>query len=471
MKRIFKWLTKEGHNNLSRIYCSWFSKVFDVKDFRGLEALMVAFVKYCNSLGVVPSKDYLESYLKVDGKKDIKKYNIKTDTMGSYNYNEISQLEESYRILSEASMTVYDDYISNDIEDKDFKIYANELLSDMKKEQSEKLIIDSYTKLNEGFDVDEVSDILRSNLFNVMNKYNNKDLKRLGNATGGNKEEKGMRFICKTGIPVIDGITGAGGIYTSLIYTLTAQPGGGKTRFGEIHFAYQVMVQAKEDVIWYETELSERQTKNILIAYHIIIMFNGRVKIPDSILNKPDEMTEQQKQYYEAAKIDLFESGKYGKFFFFEQCVVEEMEDEIVPLIENYKVGLLAIDYMGLIKSKPEDKYHRKVKYEVITEAYELVRDLLKVYDIAALCINQYSDEGISAAYAGKTIRPGHIQGGQIVQRHTDFDMHLTYTEEQKLANVRSYSNTKSRGSAGTNGNVLFSVDLSVSLFKQQQNV
>ena len=86
---------------------------------------------------------------------------------------------------------------------------------------------------------------------------------------------------------------------------------------------------------------------------------------------------------------------------------------------------------------------------------------------MAAVCINQYNDEGINAAYAGKTIRPGHVQGGHIANRHTDYDLSMTYTEEQKLANLRTLANTKPRGSGGFKP-VQLKTDLSISMFRQE---
>ena len=126
------------------------------------------------------------------------------------------------------------------------------------------------------------------------------------------------------------------------------------------------------------------------------------------------------------------------------------------------------IDYMGLIQSEPESKWDKRLEqYEIITRGYEETRRILKHIDVSAVCINQYNDKGIDAAYAGKPIRSGHVQGGHIVQRHTDYDISMTFTEEQKLAQVRSLSTSKTRGTAGFS-NVLLSTDLSVSIFRQE---
>jgi hypothetical protein len=186
-------------------------------------------------------------------------------------------------------------------------------------------------------------------------------------------------------------------------------------------------------------------------------------------MNKYDEMTDEQKQIYESARIDLFESGNYGKFIFKEDLVVEDYYDEAESVAKVYtNLGLVVIDYMGLCSSVPSDKWaRRREQYEIITDAYEITRKIVKRLNVAALCINQYNDKGIEAAYAGKAIRSGYVQGGHIVQRHTDYDMHMTFTEEQELAGVRTLSTAGVRGAKGFR-NVLLSTDLSVSIFRQE---
>lgn len=466
MERVFKWLTEEGKSENASVYTDWFSGTFEPNNFDGINRIMVSFIKYCSKLSITPRRDFLLAYLKVDGKEDVKRYNIKTDTMSSYDYRESSQLEEAYRIISDLAVSTYDNYISVDITGHEFKVDMYEFMSDLKSDLIQQAMMTAYPKLMDGSSVTDVSSDLRSKLSEIDEVYDTNKIKNV-DLTSSDSDEAKMNFIAKTGIPCIDG--DIGGIYTRLIYTLNAQPGGGKTRMGEANFVYPVLTQAKKDVIIYSTELTAMQVKNILIAHHIVHVYGGRIKLPDSIMNKKSEMTDEQLQIYESAKIDLFESGNYGKLIIKEECVVEKMKDEITTLLkQSGNVGLIMIDYMGLLESVPETKWDkRKEQYEIITDGYEIVRKILKKYDIAALCINQYNDKGIDAAYSGKPIRSGHVQGGHIVQRHTDYDMSMTYTEEQKLANVRMLSTSKVRGCAGFS-NVMFSIDLAVSIFRQE---
>lgn len=467
MERVFKWFTRESQCPKSNVYTYWFANHFAPSDFEGADRLLMCYLQYCAKLSVVPSKEYLSAYLKVDGKQDIKKHNVRTDTMTSLDYRESSQLEEAYRIISGAVQASYDNYISVSLEDRDFKVDVYGFMKERRAELIQETMMKAYPRLTDGSDPNEVSADLRNSLAELDEVYNTDSIRDIEFSNDDPTENDEMVFIAKTGIPCVDG--DIGGIYSGLIYTLNAQPGSGKTRMQLVHFVYPVMVHAKKDILYYETELSKSQVMNILIAYHIVQIYGGRVKIPDSVMNKKQEMTDEQRQIYESAKIDLFESGKYGKFIFRDELVVEKYEDEAMAIIKaNPNIGLIGVDYMGLCSSRPESKWDRaKEQFQIITDAYVITRNILRRTSCAAICTNQYNDKGIDAAYAGKPIRSGHVQGGHIVQRHTDYDMSMTFTEEQELAGVRMMSISKKRGAKGFK-NVMFSTDLSVSIFRQE---
>lgn len=465
MESIFKWLTKEWSGERSRIYSSWFSRRLTVKDFSGIDAVLFCFLQYCFKLNVEPCRNYLTAYLKVDCKQDIKKYNIHLPNLESLNYEDASGIEQAYQEIQVAAVQAYDSYQEVDLTDHDFKVDMYEFLKEQKSRAISQIMLDSYPKLTDGSDITEVSMTVRNRLAEVDEEY---DTSKISEIDFDDSSEEHNEFICMTNIPCID--DDIGGIFTRYIYTLNAQPGSGKTKFSCVHFAYQVMVKAKKDVIYYENEMSESEIRNILISYHITRVYGGKVKLPATNMNKYDSLSEEQKHIYQAAKIDLFESGKYGKLLFKEGCIVEDIEDECYNIVRNSEngVALLVIDYMGLCESKPSDSRwaKRKEQFEIITDAYVATRHIVRSCNIAALCLNQFNDKGIEAAYAAKTIRPGFVQGGHIVQRHTDYDLSMTFTEEQKQANVRELSVTKTRSTEGFS-NVAFRVDLSCGIFTQ----
>lgn len=467
MKRVFKWLTVDGGDVKAQSYVNWFATTFEPRDFDGIERFMACFIHYCAKLNVLPRKEFLEAYIAVDGMQDVKKYNVRTDTMKSFDYKQASQLTEAFRIIADLAKITYAEYVSNNLEGHDFKVDMYSFMSDMKSASIQNALMKAYPRLSDGTNVSEVSDDLMVELSDINETYDTSKIKDVDFApSGGSSTRVRQRHIADTGIPAIDG--DIGGIYSRLIYTFNAQPKSGKSRFALCNFVYPVL-EAGEDVVFYETELTQSQVENILIAYHIVRVYKGRFKIPDSIMNKWDQMTDEQRQLYESARIDLFESGRYGKFYFRKPFVVEKAKDEVLAIQRTSEnIGLVVVDYMGLSKSEPLSKWEReKEEYKIISDAYKTIGDLRELIDCAFLCVNQFNDKGIDSAYAGKEIRPGMIQGGHIVQRHTDYDINMTYTEEQKLARVRTLSAGMVRGAAGFDG-VLLSLDLSVSIFRQE---
>lgn len=466
MKRIIKWLTYEGGSQDAPIYVQWFNNMFTPKDFEGLDRMFACFIAYCAKLNIVPSKSVLESYLRIDGMSDIKKYNIKVADLQGYDYNEISQLMEAVPILNKLTVAEFDFYLAEDLSSRDFKVDMYDFMSNIKQDSVILAIQEALPRLQDGSNISEVSNSLRTRLLSIDDTYDTDKIKDVDFLTPESSEEK-MEFICDTGIPCID--ADVGGSYTRMITTINAQPAGGKTRFAMIHWVYRTLVVAKQDVLVYELEMTKTQLKNILIAYHITQLYNGTVKIPDSLMNRAGGLSEDQRHIYESAKIDLFESGKYGNLIIKEECIVEQFKDECTALLTaNRNIKLLVIDYMGLIESRPTDRYGKRLEmYQIITDAYVAVRKIVRTMNVGAVCINQYNDQGIDAAYAGKPIKAGFIQGGHIVHRHTDYNLDITYTEEQKLAGVRGLAQSKSRGAAGFRG-VLLQTDLSVSIFRQE---
>lgn len=465
MERILKWMTKEGSDHAA-VYTQWFANTFIPENFSGIEQVYACFIRYCAHLNIVPSQKFLESYLKIDGMSDVKKYNIKLEEIGACDYNQLSQLMEAYEVIKQVASSTYEVYLEADLEGRDFKVDMYDYMSSMKSEKITQAMMRALPALQDGSNVTEVSMDLRTSLARIDDTYNVDKIKNVDFTPASNREKQKMDFLAWTRIPCID--ADAKGIFTHLIYTINGQPSGGKTRIALIHFGYSIMVEAKKDVVVYATELTESQCENIMIAYHITQLYGGTIKIPDELINH-DRLTPEQERIVESARVDLFESGKYGKLIIRDECVVETLESELWSYARTYpNLAMVMIDYMGLIKSRPTDRFSRRLEqYQIITDAYVAVRNVVRVVPMCAVCLNQYNDEGVKAALAGKMIGPGHIQGGHIVHRHTDYDLSITYTEEQRLAHLRNLQNSKTRGTAGFNPAIL-RVDLSVSIFRQE---
>jgi hypothetical protein len=216
--------------------------------------------------------------------------------------------------------------------------------------------------------------------------------------------------------------------------------------------------------------LSEAEVKNILVAHHIIHLFKGKVKIPDSIINT-GQYTDEQARYIEAARIDLFESGKYGKVKIdTDKLYIEDMEENMFSFLRrNKNTKFICIDYAGIAQSKPKEKFAKHLdKYEIIEKLYEKAKFIAKEAGVAFLILNQFTREGEAASEVGKTILASHIQGGMVTGRYADYSIVATATLEQRQSNMIMMSTEKVRAASGFR-NVPYNLDLSISRFSQYQ--
>lgn len=467
MEEIFKWFTLEEEQTYVRI--SWFTDNFRVDAFEGVDKMLMLFLKYCASLGIIAKQEYLRVYLSTEGTGVIKAENVRLDTVTPFNYNEPGSLQEAVRIITEATLTAYEQYITVDLTDHVFKMDMNTFMESCKTRELQRVFSREYPRLMTGESKDEIISSTQLSLSAIEEDYSKEKLDELDFLAYGSysRESKNKQeFITDTGMPCIDG--DIGGIYTRQVWTFTGPPGGGKTRFALVAFAYRCAVFHHKDVLIDELELTEAEVRNILIAHHIVQMFRGKVKIPDSIMNKGITDAQQQK-YYDAAIIDLFESGKYGHIEIKDKSLAIETlwkkRLQYFRLHPNAK--LWVVDYLGLLSSKPVDKYAKHLmKYEIITEGIETIKRIAKTANIGAFVINQYNDEGIKANDMGKPIKPGMMEGGHIIQRHSDYDIAMTMTPEQELARMCMFSTVKKRSAKGFK-NAPSQNDLSVSVFKQ----
>lgn len=465
MRGIFKWFTQE--DSCARL--SWFVDQFDEELFDEVDKLLLLFLRYCSDLDIPAFLKYFDKFMETEGKKCVRKYNIKLPTTETLNYSDPIALEEAYQIISSQTFAVFEDYCREDLQDRTFKVDAKAFIDKHLNERIQSAISDSFVSLSAGGSPEDVADELSYTLERARAVFDSKSLDKLdfleGRKASTSNRKETMRRLFQTTIPCIDG--DAGGMFSKQVWAFSGAPGSGKTRVAACYWAYPAMI-AGIDVLFDELELSQVEVENMLIAHHIIHLFGGEVKIPDSEMNRGN-LTEEQWKYYNAAKFDLFDSGKWGKITIRTgELIVEGFKKDIYTFLRrNRNTQLWIIDYAGLAKSKPAGKYAgRKDKYEIITELYEGAKDIAKTADIGVLILNQFGKEGVEASLMGKRIMPGHVQGGQIIERHADYDVAMCMTEEQENASMRTMSTIKKRSAKGFQF-VPFVIDAAVTILRQ----
>lgn len=466
MNKIFKYFVTGNHDDVV-VRISWFVNNFDNEElYSGIEKLFFHFLQYCDKLGIKGEKKFLELFLKIDGRVVIKTNNIKLDTLVKFDYNEPASFEEAYKVIYSTACEQHDLFMQQDIGEFDFKTAMYTYMQEHSKQDTMELLRNGFNRLTIEQSTTNILDKMYTRLYDISTYYDNEKLNELDFMTGNlSKRNNSMELLFSANVPCIDGDTQ--GVYSGELMHLVGPPGSGKSRFTFIHFCYMAAVVNKIGVLIDSLELNETEVRNILIAYHIIRLFRGTVKIPDSLITK-GRLTDEQMQYVKAAEHDLFDSGKYARIIISHKPLyLNDMYKKRFDFFKRNKdIRMWIVDYIGYISYKVSEYGKAKDTPTIIDEADKIGARLVDDAKIGACFICQYNNFGVSHSERGENIEVSDIQGGQAVGRDTDYLIAITRTPEQKLANMISLSTVKQRLGSGFY-NVQFGIDLSVSIFKQ----
>lgn len=464
MHNIFcHFLDRDG--DIRRInYANWFTATFSSREFDGDELYFYYFLLYCSDLNVPVRRKYLETWSVTELRKLLASEKVKVNGCESINIEEPVGFEEVYKVTQQVLLDDFDVLMTLESNIEDFKVACSEFMNSRKSDRIVSVLSKTFNLLQSTNNADEAGEYCLNELSYVNEVYSDDILEDFDSSSAS--EDK-LEFITDYGIEAID--SDSHGIYTTQLVDVEAQPGTGKTRFSVGTASYRAAVRYHKNVLFLALEQSEAEVRAMYISRHVYEMFN--VQINDELIYK-GLVPEEYKQMVEAARIDLFESGKYGKIIIKSTALIYE---KLNRTLLNYDkllgpFDLIVVDYVGLIESMPA-KYARVLEdYKVISESLRKFKRFARTYRKAVLSVSQFNDAGIKAGKADKEITTDMAQGGIAVYRHTDYNIAISMTAEMKARGQRRFQQPKVRSTTGF-GTFICNVWPGVCYFEQSKQV
>jgi hypothetical protein len=452
-------------------YASWFVESFPETEFNKEERIMWFFLNYAVKLGVPLKERYLTTFMDAELKPLLVKSRIKVTGTEMLSMDDISQMETAVQITKDVMKQEY--YALTTMETDDIDEFLASADAFMAKQLNERLVDlyqNGFTMMNSlqnnSIGPQDALEFTQVESQKIADIYDREKLEELNSNHTGEDDEAAFQFVYDFGIPTVDKDTR--GVFTTQLIGYEAAPGKGKTRFALGVAAYRAAVVHKRNVSIWSLEQTEPEIKAMLVARHMFQLFN--IQVDDKmILTKT--LPAEAKAKYEAAKIDLFESGRYGKL----DIVCDSLY--LHSFIDRFKMrdtlhgpfDVIIIDYMALIEQVQEKGQWRIDDNRVTAAAYKRFKRYLRKSRKTGLAINQYNAEGTKLANEDKEPGATGSAGGMEASRSVDYMLSMTSTTEMEAQRKRRLSATKKRGTEGF-GSVLVDVRLGFCYFYQQTN-
>ena len=450
MNNIFTHFISRGNVDEDRrrlAFAAWFTETIPSQEFDGDERLFCEFLDYCVQLNVSATYKYLQVWLDTELREVMHETGVHVTGCEALRFEDPISFETAYRttvnVLSDDFSVL--ETMPSSIDD--FKVEVAAYMTKRRNERLTQALASTYDVLNSTNSSMNAADYALNEINAVNEIYDTDKLYELDEYENTHDVDNvQMVKISDCGLPAID--ADSMGLYTTQLFDVEAQPGSGKTRFAIGTYCYRALTIYKKNVLYLTLEQKPAEIEAMLLACHVFWMFN--IQISDKMI-LTDTVPDELKAQVEAAKYDLFKSGKYGKF----KCLEEDLyvETFITKLCTWDKLhgpfDLICIDYMGCIESKPGPYKKELAEYEIIKRAFKQFKRYLRNTGKAGLSISQFNREGIAAGSNDKTITAEMAQGGLAVFRNTDYNIAISWTETMRLQQKRRFSQPKVRSSAG----------------------
>lgn len=448
MLEIFKHFISRDpkDDNVRAAYASWFCDAFPSTEFHGEDLLMYKFLEYSSEVLVPLKEKYLEVFLATELQRILIETRARVPGVETFNLDEPLGLAEALRITQGSMYGSLRELALLESDVSDFLVDVRAFMGQQLKSRLTLTLQNVYNNMSATDDVKSSLNYAAMELQTLDEIYSEEILEEL-TESGGVRES--IHFICDTGIPAMD--NDSRGIYTTYLVGIEAQPGAGKTRFTLGVWIYRALTIYKENCLFLALEQSKEEIEAMLVSRHTYFLFNLQV---NSDLIFKNEVPDDLKDKVAAAKLDLFESGKYGKVYICETDLYLETFIQKIRTLDKLHgpFTLIAIDYMGLIEQLPQVGNRRSVileDYKIISRAYRKFKRYVRNSRKAGIAIGQFNDKGISAGEADQDITTNMAQGGINIYRHTDENYAMSMTAEMKAQSKRRMSKPKIRNTAG----------------------
>lgn len=426
-------------------YAAWFVDAIPMFEFQNEELLFWDYLDYSVNLGVPIKFKYFQTWLNTELRPILHKTKVRVNGCETLSYDDPIGFESIYRTTVDVLTDNFKVLETMESNLDDFKVEISAYMTQKRSERLTRALSDTYDVLNSTDSAENAADYALDSINIINDVY---DVTKLEDLNFEKKSDDSvlMDKVSDSGLPAID--KDSGGLFSTQLLGIEAQPGTGKTRLACGTYCYRAAVIYHKNVLFCTLEQTEDEIKAMWVAHHVWQLFN--IQISDKMIltgNIPEELKSKVK----AAEFDLFESGKYGKL------IAKELDLYVETFITKLRTldkllgpfDLIAIDYMGLIESQPREYKRELSEYEIIKQAFKYFKRYLRRSRKAGIAISQFNREGIDAGKNDKEITTEMAQGGIAVYRNTDYNIAMSMTNTMRLQQKRRFSQPKVRSSAG----------------------
>lgn len=425
-------------------YLHWFCSTFPQDEFRQEEYILRAFAEYCVKLDVDLNYKYLGTFLDMNLTPILTKEHIHVAGTESISFDDPHGLATAKLTTKTVILDMFREMEESEDTLDDFKVCADTFMTRRLNERLTEVLNKTFEMTTTDTNM-SAADYAYNAIAELKFVYDRDNLEELDE---DRTEKDESEFLTDTPLQFIN--DDIGGLYATQLGGIEAQPGTGKTRFAFSCIVYRAVTKYKRNCVIFALEQSKPEVKSIFIAHHVFHLFNVQI---DSKLIYRNKVPDELKEMVETAKIDLFESGKYGKIHIEERMLYLESMIGTITTIDRLHgpFDIVVIDYMGLIEQEDStDRYRVRLQdYQIIGRAFRWFKRYVRKTRKGGIAVSQLNGVGIEAGKQDKELDTTMAQGGIEVYRNTDWNIAITMTPEMKAQQKRRFSQPKVRDSAG----------------------